>query len=76
VPANVPSRFERKPAAVREAEQPVGEPEFVPLERADAEAGDEEGFVVVPEVEDDDVHEAVSDLDEIVSDDGDAEEEN
>jgi hypothetical protein len=82
VPANLPSRFEREPEPVREAEQPVGEPEFVPLGDADA-ADDEHGSIVVPEVEDDDVHEPVliedndqddSDLDEIVTDE-DAEDE-
>jgi hypothetical protein len=74
---------EREPEPEREAEQPVYEPEFVPLEDADA-TDDEHGSVVVPEVEDDDVHEPVliedndqndGDLDEIVTDDVDAEDE-
>jgi hypothetical protein len=44
---------EREPEPEREAEQPVYEPEFEPLEDADA-TDDEHGSVVVPEVEDDD----------------------
>jgi uncharacterized protein (TIGR02300 family) len=54
VPTNVPSRFEREPEPEREAEQAVGEPEFAPLEDADA-ADHEHGALVVPEVEDDGV---------------------
>jgi uncharacterized protein (TIGR02300 family) len=85
VPANLPSRFEREPEPVREAGQPVDEPEFLPLKDADAETDDEQGVAVVPEVEDDYVHQAIliddnnpddCDLVEIVCDDVDTAEEN